>query len=251
LTVAVFARPALAQTYNMTDTLEPNAWMGPVTISWNETVGANTTHYSFSNVAAGPQVVTFVGTPPPFYQSSYDVYCVDMYHFDQSPTQVNLEAFDAVSNLTDFNKAFDGLTQAQWNDRLDQAAWLYTEYNPTVQGASGLSKAEDGAALQLAIWDIMAGPTSGFTFGNGGVNGTEFSFVQSLTSKWYNSVGYNLGDGTLFQTNRRLDPVNGQDLLGPPPMAPESSSMALLAFALAPLALFAIRKRRLAAKAKS
>src|SRR5579862_8277253 len=251
LTAVVYARPALAQTYTMNDSLEPGAWAGPVNITWSETVGANTVNYSASDVAAGPQIASFVGAPPQGYASSYDVYCVDMYHWDQNPTVVNVESFDAVSSLTDFNAPFDGFTQAQWNTHLDQAAWLYGQYNPLVQGASGITKAEDGAALQLAIWDIMSGPNSGFSFTNGGIGAGEFATIEGLMSTWYNSVGNNVGDGTLFQTNRRLSPDAGQDLLGPPPMAPEGSSFALFAFALAPLALIAIRKRRLAAQAKS
>lgn len=244
LAVAVLARPALAQNYSMSYALEPNAWIGPIDLSWSETVGSNTVDYNFDDVAAGPQIISFNGTPPPGYSQSYVAYCVDMYHWDQSPSTVTPQPFAAVSTLADDNAANDGLTQAQFNQRLDQAAWLYDTYNPTVQSASGIAEQEDGAALQLAIWEIMAGSGSGFTFTNAGVNASEFSTVESLTSTYYNSVGSNVGSGTLFQIDRSLEADAGQDLLGPN-VAPEGSSLVLLIFGLAaPLGLLALRARR-------
>lgn len=243
LLIVMLGKPALAQTYSMSYSLEPNAWLGAVNLSWSEVVAGNTVDYSADNVAIGPQIISFNGSPPPGYAQSYAAYCVDLYHWDQSPSTVYVEPFTALSNLTDNNAASDGLTQAQYNEDLDQAAWLYDTYNPTVQSATGQQQQIDGAALQWAIWDVIAGPTFTVTNANSS-QATQFADAQTLAANWYGSVGNNLGDGTLFQIDRKLQPNAGQDLLGPL-VTPESSSLALLAFALAaPLMLLAARKAR-------
>lgn len=240
--LAAFSRPALAQSYSMSYGLESNAWIGAVNLSWSETVNNQTVNYSANGVAMGPQIISFNGTPPTGYSTSNEAYCIDLYHWDQSPSTVYVDPVVSISNLADDNASVDGLTQAQYNANLDAAAYLYQTYNPIVQSATGEQQQIDGAALQWAIWDEMAGPS--FTVANAGVNSTEFLDAQQLAQTWYGSVGNKVGNGTLFQIDRTLQPTAGQDLLGPA-VAPEGSSLVLLVFGLAaPLGLLAWQARR-------
>jgi hypothetical protein len=83
-----------------------------------------------------------------------DAFCLDLYH-DVSP------------NTTYHYNVYapnDPSSQA-YSTNVGRAAWLYVNFLPVVNAATGNNKGIDGAALQLAIWDVIHDNGNGLTSG--------------------------------------------------------------------------------------
>jgi hypothetical protein len=73
---------------------------------------------------------------------TFDVLCVDLY------TNIDTGQVYQVNVLTP-----DSLAAQAYSTNIGRAAWLYTTYMPEVNAAA--DKAVAGAALQMAIWDVI------------------------------------------------------------------------------------------------
>jgi hypothetical protein len=95
---------------------------------------------------AGVFLATLNGT------TTYPVFCVDLY------TDINPGVAYNVNIYAPNDPAV-----VDFSSNVPQAAWLYNTYLPQVNAAS--NKNVYGAALQLAIWDVMLDGGNGLTSG--------------------------------------------------------------------------------------
>jgi hypothetical protein len=198
-------------------------------------------------VIAGPFTASWStnATPPSgFDSSSFKVFCVDIRHFDASPACVN---------VLPVNKSNTSLTNQMG---LLRAGWLYDMYAPGLDSAS--SKNVYGAALQIAIWQAVettrqdvTDTSSPFYVSDNGGDSTTYSDITKQANAWLKSMDHANLKGVhadLFQiATARDDFYGGQGMLRPDPtvtinrqnlVTPESPSVMLLLFGMAPAGLF-------------
>lgn len=106
-------------------------------------VNGNVTGY------AGVIQVTLDGT------DLLDVFCVDLYH-DVSPGITYTYTAYAVNDPS----------LSSFSTNLEQAAWLYVNELPVVNAAPASEQGIYGAALQLAIWDVVDDNAGGLSAGS-------------------------------------------------------------------------------------
>lgn len=169
-----------------------------------------TYHNTTMNVWGGPMKATFNST-------QFDAYCVDLAHWN-APTAQYLVNAQSTANLN--NGA--------------RAAYLYNTY------ASSVNSKEKGAALQLAIWDVVTDNGDGFGTGTFKAN----NLSSSVASMAQNLITESAGKGsvaTYFKavTHGPKGDIN-QNMMGP---VPEPGTMIAMGAGLA-----AFLKRRRAAK---
>lgn len=218
-------------------------------ITYNTASGLRTDN----NVYAGPIFAHLSGTLP----DPFTVYCVDLENFSTNPTTAVVTPVTVGSSGA--NTQYDPPSLGTYQD-LEMASWLIN--NNTILTA------DQGAALQVAIWDVVDGQftttgtnnvgyAAGSQFyvsaGSSVINQANAYLAQLKTAVNDNSNGsdHGLSDGTLYAVNRNVMGVNGQDMLGghgsPNPNAfttPEGSSLLLLLPGLIPVAV-GLRRRRL------
>ena len=146
-----------------------------------------------------------LGNPLPPNDGHYvgDVFCVDLDHEINLPTEYEVDPLSA----TALNNG-------------SRAAWLYSTYLPSVTSGSA------AAALQIALWDVV--------YDNGdGLGQGAFRYVSGLgaqtTTLAESIIASSSGqsaDGTYF----KVEGPYGQSMLGP---VPEANSMLLLGLGLA------------------
>lgn len=206
------------------------------------------------DVYAGPTTASFdpSSSTPKGYQPATQVYCVDLWHWDfNGPMYVQLDTVQSgVMTAPAGVYAADGGAADAYYQRLQQAAWLYNEYQGTVATAAGavdgVSNIKiDGAALQLAIWSAIDPAGFSVAGNDGSMDANAYSAIYTRYLGWYVSSAGKKASGTLFQVDHGYNYSNyGQNMFGP--MAtPEPASFALLACGLLPCA--ALGKRRRAA----
>lgn len=202
------------------------------------------------NAGAGPFDTTVSGMAGVSSSTHFDTYCVDLSHYLQPTQTVTPES--AVLTLTNGT----------------QLAYLYNTFAPTVNG--DLVK---GAALQLALWEVVTDYNAASTSATKGLDlsSGDFQFTGMFKNShvdytsYYTSVlsqansdlssllsaGAYKGDATYFAAAHVGN--TGQSLIGPSFQAktlvsasavPEPGAISLAASALVGVSAFAIRRRR-------
>lgn len=226
------------------------------------------------DVYAGPFSASFVGAQPAGYaylHNNFSVYCVDLDHYDTSPSTVNVRPFDTSSTPP-------GTPPVQTWVGLEHAAWLYANFSAEV-GTGATTNWMAAAGLQVAIWDVIQQDryvTGGFdrlnntlldvsasnsyfyitadSFAPGGTLRTstaDFASIVGDANRYLNALYNahpNTAPGTLFQIDRSKMGSNGQDMLGPA-ATPEGSSLLLFALGGLPVLGAVLKRRRGAAAA--
>jgi hypothetical protein len=179
------------------------------------------TGQTFNNVKTGTVTAKWhvAGSKPDGYADQFRVYCVDIGHVSVSPSTVSLHDLSPGSPVA--------------TNRLLRAAWLFNQFGGSVDGASGTDRQKRGAALQLAIWNVMDEDDLDVTTQGSGrfyvkSAGGFTNEVSSLANSWLTALGSsNFGSGTLFKIDRGVMGTKGQDMIGPS-LVPEPGSMVLL-----------------------
>lgn len=159
------------------------------------------------NVYAGPQLVK-LGSGPLF-----DAYCVDLDHWNTLPSSYPVDVLS--TNL---------LTNGQ------RIAYLYNTY------AQSVTNATMGAALQLAIWDVLVDGGNGLGAGNLKSNVSGGILSQA---NWYlaSSAGQSSEASWLKATHHGAGGNQYQNLVGPAVPGPAAALPFLTS-------LVALRRRR-------
>lgn len=185
------------------------------------------------------------------------VWCIDLFH------GLNFNTNYTVNSVLSTSNSLPDLT------RVSRAAWIFSDVFPNIAAianawGSGATASTVGAALQLALWEVMVDSTANFADGAfrfNTANGGTSTLIQNLATAILfgsNTVTLqNLGlvnhtgavntqraalTSVLVSTNWGANQQGPQRMLYYNPQSvPEPSTYALLASAL--LALFAIRKR--------
>ncbi len=161
-----------------------------------------------SNFYAGVIVGSYNGG------ASFDLFCVDLF------TSIDYGLYDSYDRLP------------LLNGREDRVAWLYDEvYNRTTINTTNL-----GAALQIAIWDIIHdggdGPNAGRIRSN---SSTPAAIVNSWNSFLTQSLNKSSLDAAIYVNSKGLVPA--QNLIGMPVSeVPEPATYAALGGALLAIA---------------
>lgn len=234
-----------AQTgYSLNETLNSNA-------DWAVNINSTDGGYS-GGVYAGPYTATWNTTAPLGFPSTMTVFCADIRHYDVSPSEVTIVPFTASisGSFTDDGSFSSSYPTFTYNyDSLERAAWLYDNYLPSVQNASGSDKQIDGAALQIAIWkaiemipsDITSvdDPSDSFWISSYGT--TYNRKILSQANSWYLNSANKQAAGTLFLATH--DGAYNQNMIGPA-MTPELPGSLLLLSGLIIPAMLLTRRRR-------
>lgn len=160
------------------------------------------------NVYSGPVAASFKGG------STFDAYCVDLDHWINLPTAYEVKT-SPISSLTYGSRA----------------AYLYNTF------ASGVDSKVKGAALQVAIWDVIADNGDGLSAGDFKTHNLSTE-VKDLANSYLSASNGNTGAAVLFEAlDHGPNCDKNQNFMGP---VPEPASMAVLGMGVAAL----LRRRR-------
>jgi hypothetical protein len=205
------------------------------------------------------------GAPSPFNVNTvFDVYCIDINHGQYNDVYDTVTAPQAISGGTTTDPPVSA-------NELTEAAWLIDTYG-------GLN-ADANSALQVAIWSVVSGNTI-TTTGNDVTDGTnQYFYVGGYASALSSDADFMLNAlGAITHNGTNLTSITGPQIgyvfniaePNPPPrgvdtgqnvlsgytphgpitggnnplVTPEGSTMAMLAFGLAPLGFGWFRRRR-------
>lgn len=189
-----------------------------------------------STLATAFQATRTGGDPlPAAHSNPFTTFCIDLRYELAEPAKWLSGSFPNPN----------GGTPPIWQvDGIYRAASLYNTYAGGVNFTTVAGK-EEGAALQLAIWEVLYEPAAnGFNVNSGagfyvvsGANTTIKNRANALLGSAANQVDYNLT--TTFwdaKTKANGDPLlNNQDLIGPFMAVPEPGTFVAAALVLLPL----------------
>jgi hypothetical protein len=209
--------------YSMTEALTTDRYTTVGNVSLAAISGQSAK--SYPNVSVGEFTLTFTSgtTPPPGYGNSFAAYCVDLYQYS---TDFTAQARSFPSTALQENPYW----QANGGK---MAAYLYNSF------ASQVNTMNEGAALQLSIWQAVYG--NAFTFSAS----PEITALVTGESGYYhlgveNNWGQNSSGVFPYQTtwwhSLNPDTTYGQDMIGPPLAVPEPADAAWAALIVLGLA---------------
>jgi hypothetical protein len=187
--------------------------VSPVTINY---MGAD--HRTYAGSLRG-YLGGQLGSPLPPADGTYfeDLFCVDLDHWITIPTEYE------VQRLSTASLAHGG-----------RAAWLYRSYLTAAKASKNT-----GAALQIALWDVVTDGGDGLGSGNFRyVGGLETGTVGEANSMLTASVGQ-ASTASYFKGTREY----GQSMIGPPPPVPEPGTWGLLLVGLGFVGAAFVRRR--------
>jgi hypothetical protein len=170
-----------------------------------------------------------------------DLFCVDLYH-DVSP---------GVNYTVNIWAPNDPAAQA-YSLNLGRAAWLYLNYLPVVNAA--VDKDVEGAALQLAIWDVIHDSGDGLATGtiklDAGTTNAASQNSYGYTAQWITaSSGHSINNAAVLINVG--GPNASQTLLAAVPNAvptPEAATFGTMGTALLVLGLVGRKRLQRAAE---
>lgn len=157
------------------------------------------------NAWAGEQRVSIDGG------TQFDAYCVDLDNHNTVPSTYTVTPTPTTA-LSNGGKA----------------AWLYNFYG------AGINSNTKGAALQIAIWDVVYDGGNGFATGSIKDNGTS-SGILTQANTYLASIGSNTGVASWLKAthvNRKYQSLIGPDEYNPTPPVPEPFTLGFGAMAL-------------------
>lgn len=193
LTIGAFSLAALSRA----DTLLVN---GFITNEFRYVLTTFTGGSPTQNTQAGAMSASLNGG------AAFDVYCVDSVHAPQIGSAYT-------TTITPLPNA--GLANSA------RIAWLYKTY------AAGVSSQDTGAALQLAIWDVMMDNGDGLSSGN--FRASSITSTMTQTSSYITASSGKSSTASWFQGPSGANQPQG--LVGASPV-PEPASIAGLGLAL-------------------
>jgi len=151
--------------------------------------------------------------------AAFDAYCVDLTHFDYLPANYEVSV-DTTQSLTN-------------GDRIGK---LYNTY------ASQVHSGDSGAALQLAIWDVLVDGGDGLNTGNFKASGYSNDAFTQFSAMLADPLSGANPTASYYQAANHDNNLN-QNLIGPyqgSAPVPEPASMAVLGLG----ALGVLRRRK-------
>ncbi len=172
------------------------------------------------SVLAGTLDFTLTGGPSG-YPTTFEGYCIDPWHDTPVPTSYGVNVL-STSLLTNG----------------PQVAWLYDHYGTSAFGTK-VANATQAAALQIALWDVIA--DSGDGLSNGNLRYTTTGSILDQANLYLSAWNHQTATATWLQaTDHGTNNTLNQDMIGP--AVPEPGILCLLG-ASATLGL-ALQRRR-------
>jgi len=131
---------------------------------------------SARNVNAGVNILLVDGL------NLVDVFCVNLFTgitLNQTYAAMSIDADD-------------------YNVNGDSAAWLMETFLPVVNAAAGAIRQIDGAALQLAIWDLIHDGGDGFAAGRLRATNHTNSSVLAVANEWWLEALDKTGEASVY-----------------------------------------------------
>ena len=196
-------------------------------------------HYNY--VGAFSAVRTGGDALPSNYSNPFVTFCLDI-----NNTLAN--GYWTAQNFAEVQSSTSGAIRH--SDRLDDVARLYNTYSTGILNSDGSwANKQDGAALQLALWEVLYENTENYNVrtGNGFyVVGSGNSSVMDRANYMLNSLD-NLtasSEGTFWNASYADGSSrNSQDLIGPVSNVPEPGSILVSLMVLLPLGFSAFKRK--------
>jgi len=180
---------------------------------------------------------------PSGYPSTFTTFCLDIRYGLSEP------AYWQSGNFPQSNNGSPPVWQA---DGIYRAASLYNTFAPLVNFNTAAGKLQ-GAALQLAIWEVLYETSSSYSLAENYGDGfsmtlgspTLRALAETMLASSANAVNHNL-NSTFWDAKLDSDghPLNkNQDLIGPAILLPEPGTYVAGALLILPFLVSTIRKK--------